>query len=124
MIRWRESRGLQVTQCFASVENTSSDVTVPPIVFEMIRAIIWMTVHVWYMDKRASCTRVVAAALLVLLGHGGVERNDIREGLAGRQEFCHSAAPPSPFSRRFNTDAEGGFSTMCMTVSPTANQAR
>ena len=24
-----------------------------------------------------------------------------------RREFCHSAAPPSPFSRRFNRDDEG-----------------
>ena len=24
-----------------------------------------------------------------------------------RRDFCHSAAPPSPFSRRFNSDGEG-----------------
>ena len=27
--------------------------------------------------------------------------------VAIRREFCHSAAPPSPVSRRFNTDREG-----------------
>ena len=27
--------------------------------------------------------------------------------MSPRREFCHSAAPPSPFSRRFNTDGEG-----------------
>ena len=35
-----------------------------------------------------------------------------------RRGFCHSAAPPSPFSRRFNRDGGGGVSKM--TVSPMA----
>ena len=28
-------------------------------------------------------------------------------GGASRRRDCHSAAPPSPFSRRFNMDVEG-----------------
>ena len=39
-----------------------------------------------------------------------------------RRRDCHSAAPPSPFSRRFNVDGEGGVSKM--TVSPTARRGR
>jgi hypothetical protein len=29
------------------------------------------------------------------------------EGALSRRRDCHSAAPPSPFSRRFNSDGEG-----------------
>ena len=42
--------------------------------------------------------------------------------LRRRREFCHSAAPPSAISRRFNMDGEGGVSKM--TASPTASAAR
>ena len=40
--------------------------------------------------------------------------------VCGRRRDGHSAAPPSPFSRCFNSDGEGNVSKM--TVSPTANR--
>ena len=37
-----------------------------------------------------------------------------------RRGFCHSAAPPSTFVRRFNRDKKGG--AIKMTASPTARR--
>ena len=37
----------------------------------------------------------------------GRPRSSAETGLRRRREFCHSAAPPSPSSRRFNRDGKG-----------------
>ena len=61
------------------------------------------------------------AVAQVIAGHGGKTMELVRAVLAGggllagsasRRRDCHSAAPPSPFSRCFNRVEEGGGSKM------------
>ena len=63
------------------------------------------------------------AVLLLLLAFAVSACADLLEpaGNPRRRREGHSAAPPSPFSRRFNMDGEESVSRM--TASPTARQA-
>ena len=51
----------------------------------------------------------IGAAVAILEGHGQgqVRRVVAVQGQTSRRRDCHSATPPSPFSRRFNRDGEG-----------------
>ena len=50
-------------------------------------------------------SETIRRGLHMSMREGGVDL--LGEGAGRRREFCHSAAPPSPFSMSFNRDVDG-----------------